>query len=111
MIYREIKLKSEDINSIITEILYEIASARVDSVELLGLKISNSDNKLRSKLAEGIIRYLKGIKRQGQIQFFATEDSFVKSTTEAIFLLNKYPELFSSLPAFDDEASILYIKL
>ena len=96
---------------LLTEILFEIATAHADGVELIRIEISEGsavDN--RPKVFSSIIRRLKQMKQRGQIQFFATPDSFLRSSTEAVFLLNKYPVYFDGISKGEIEKYI-YIKI
>lgn len=111
MYYREIKLRSNELDSALTEITYELAAARVDSVELVRINLTCDEIKATQKLFDGIIRHLKGIKRSGKIQFFATEQSFADGSTEAVFLANKYPELLTSSPSLSNDIKFIYIKI
>lgn len=97
MICREINIKSLDADSALTELMFEIATARVDEVELLRFNIpfiSDEKNNLSSqKVFEKMQKQLRSLKQTGQIQFFATPSDFQKNATEAVFLINKYPEV------------------
>ncbi len=112
MIYKEISLNSELKDSIDTEIMYEIASARADGVELIKLNISNESSDLSnaSKNLSTVIRRLKAMKQGGQIQFYAGKTDFTVMSTPAHFLLNKYPEYIWKTGR-EDDCEYLYIKL
>ena len=94
MIFKEFTLKSHLPEQMSTEIMYEIASARADRVELLRINIAcdNLEDISDKKRFSTLVKLLKDMKKNTKIQFFATEDSFKLSKTEAIFLQNKYPE-------------------
>ena len=113
MSYKEINLRSISPDSAITEIMYEIASARADSIDLIKINsLSNANDEAfdPKKMFSSIIRLLKTMKQNGSIHFFATSDSFDRSTTEAVFLQNKYPDIFSVEPKAED-GEFIYIKL
>lgn len=113
MSYKEINLRSSTTDGANTEIMYEIATARADLIDLIRINlVSNEEDEsidLR-KLFSSVIRLLKNMKQGGSIHFFATEDSFIRGTTEAVFLQNKYPELFFVQPKVEN-GEFVYIKL
>ncbi|MBQ8303156.1 MAG: hypothetical protein IJX97_06440 [Clostridia bacterium] len=114
MNYVEIDIKSIDFASLETEIMYEIATARVDGAELLrfNLPLSSVEKKQLpiKKYLQRTYKILKELKLKGMIQFFATSHEFRYSLTEAVFLINKYPELVSLKISTDDE-SYIFVKL
>lgn len=114
MSYKEINLRANSAEAASTEIMYEIASSRADSVDLIRLNAfydENAEGDIDYKrMLSSIIRLLKVMKQKGSIQFFATSDSFRQSTTEAVFLQNKYPLLFVNPPSVDN-GQFVYIKL
>ena len=103
-------IESENAQGIATEIMFEVASARVSETEILQLLIKKNDEKLASKLRSAAIRVLKEMKSRGAVQFYATRDSFEKSTTEAKFLVNKYPEISYDAPE-NAEAGYIFVKI
>ena len=113
MSYKEITLKSQNPSAAFTEIMFEIATARVDSVDLLRINIfeeNDIDDSLEQKrFISIIIKYVKSLKQNGVFQFYATADSFRQLTTEAVFLQNKYPEIFSVDKNL--EGVFIYIKI
>ena len=114
MNYVEIDIKSIDFSSLETEIMYEIATAKVDGAELLRLnlplsRVEESELPIK-KYLQRASKILKELKQKGKIQFLATSHEFKYSLTEAVFLINKYPELFISQDSAEDE-SYIYIKL
>ena len=111
---KEILLKSSTKEALETEIMYEIATAKVDKAELVkvDMELEHSEKHIaeNAKLISYLIRTLKSMKSDGRIQFFATEDSFAKQTTEAVFLINKYPQYFEIGRLGNGEKSI-YVKI
>ena len=105
--YNIIDLKSENIESMTTEIMFEVAGARADGNELIRLNINNDE----AKLYDGAIKLLKNMKQKGLIQFFATEKSFSNGSTEASFLINKYQDSISISDNEGREASYIYVKI
>ena len=111
---KEIVLKSSTKEGLETEIKYEIATAKVDGVELVKFDIELHDAENyhveSTKLKSSLIRTLKNMKADGRIQFFATDENFAKQTTEAVFLINKYPAYFERIESGSSKKSI-YIKI
>ena len=110
MYYKELTLKASMPEHIQTEIMYEIAAARVDKKELLRINLKNEDQAL-AKNYQMLLRILKKMKAEGRIQFFATEESFANHETEAVFLLNKYPERFALAEHSSLEFNFIYIRI
>lgn len=112
MSYKILELRSKTAAALTTEIMYEVASARVAGAVLLRLNIKkDGDEKLCRRLLSAVKRTLKNMKEQGRIQFYALPDNFSAFATEAKFLVNKFPELFESLPEETEEESFAYVKL
>jgi len=110
--YRELFVKSETAPSIKNELLFEIASERVSGSELIRFIIYNNGDDLSfSKRINAINKNLRSFKSRGLIQFFANAESFEKNTTEAKYLINKYPALFENIPKTEDNSFFIYVKL
>ena len=105
--YKIIDLKAENIDSMTTEIMFEVAGARADGNELIRLNINNDE----TKMYDGAIKLLKNMKQKGLIQFFATEKSFSNGSTEASFLMNKYQDSISLGDNKGGEVSYIYVKI
>ena len=106
---KNIQIKSVEGDTALTEIMFEIASARAEKIELLRLNL-NERAEGYSKLLSFVIRKLKYMKQKGQIQFFALADSFERNSTEAVFLLNKYPEYFENIQV-NEPKGYIYVKI
>ena len=78
---------------LMTELRFDIASARASGCELVRLELVAEDAKKRSRLSTSVIVRLRALKKEGVVQFFATERDFKDDSTEAVYLLNKYPEI------------------
>jgi len=113
MILKEIDLRSCVKENAETEIMYEVASARADDIELIriNLKSSAEQESGLNKLLAVLIRLLKNMKQNGQIQFYAVPESFSKMSTEAVFLINKYPVIFKNIPTSEENGQFIFIKL
>lgn len=105
-----VKLKSSAPADIKTEILYEIASARVSGIGLIKINFEDCAE-AQEKVIAAATRILKSAKSNALIQFFATRASFDLGNTEAQFLINKYPKLFVDVREQDSEEEYIYIKI
>ena len=112
MRYKEITLVSDGKDSIETEVMYEIAAARADNIELIKLIIPTEakEQQAMNKNAATVIRRLKIMKQGGYIQFYAGKNDFAVMSTPAHFLINKYSEHFADIDS-DETFDYLYIKL
>lgn len=114
MIFKEKDLRSVSRENAKTEIMFEIASARADNVELIRINIADSKDGQRSdlkRLEASVVQLLKAMKQRGQIQLFALPECFIKMNTEAVYLINKYPAIFKNIPSEEECESYIYIKL
>ncbi len=114
MSYKEINLRATTAESACTEIMYEVATLRADGVQLIRLNINidgNSDDIDGKKLFSAVVKLLRDMKWGRRIQFFATRDSFKLGKTEAVFLQNKYPDIFDGLTSHNEGSEYVYIKL
>ena len=97
--------------SVETEILFNIASTRAIGSKLLRLDFVNMTKKsLFNHQKKIMLSLLREMKREGRIQFFATEETFEKMKLEAQFLYNKY-ESFIDLSKDSDETVFVYVLL
>jgi len=77
-----------------TEILFRIAEAKAKSIQLIEFELLSD----KPKFISDIIRVLKAAKKKNKIQLYASIDDFVLQTTEAKYLLNKYPNILNDMP-------------
>ena len=113
--YKEIKLNGKEQDSLLTELLFEIAVARADGVQLVRFNLAPADEQIEEKqikrTVDKLIKQLKKMKSEGRIQFYATESDFLDSTTKANFLVNKYPSVFASQPEKVCEMPFVYVRI
>ena len=86
-------LEHMDLEHLMTELRFNVAAARAEKVELVMLELATEDERSRRRRYTSVLFRLRQLKRDGVIQFFASESDFADLTTEADYLLNKYPEL------------------
>ena len=103
--FKIITLKGDNTPNINTELYFELASARAEKCEIVAIKLDDYAEKTDAL----VIAALKKMKAGATIQFFASPESFVLANTEAVFLLNKYPDVFSSIG--DSCYQYIYVKL
>ena len=90
--------------------MYEVASAHAAGVELLRINIKKDDAAGYKRATTALLKCLRSLKSSGMIQFFATAESFNTGSTEAQFLINKYPEQFELTPIESDECGFVYVR-
>ncbi len=92
-----------------TEVKFNIATARVDGAELLRFAMPRTaDSREDGKIIATLTKLLKGIARNGDIQFFALNPEIESSSLEGAFLLNKYNDFI--LPD-NDSYTYVYVKM
>lgn len=93
MPFRSFKLSGRSKRDYNTELRYDIASCKVDGVQLVGLFIDKEDNDAEnSRLCGCVVKILSSMKKNGDIQFFLKPDAFNESTREVDYVMNKYSE-------------------
>ena len=110
MIYKVVNFEGETPNDLKTELMFELASARAEKCELVKLNVAHSDLTAKKNVS-AVLKVLKGMKASGRIQFFATNESFETHSTEAVFLMNKYPDIFTNIPVNAENTTCFYVKL
>ena len=112
MSYKNLSLRSKIPESATTEVMYEIAACRADKIDLLRIDIPLNEGEgiETKKIMSTVIKVLKNMKAGKGIHFFATRQNFESFSTEASFLQNKYPEIFSSIEN-KENFEYIYIKL
>ncbi len=94
MNYNTFVLKNPIENTLATEIMFNVASERANRKELLFLSVfSELTERDRSRLILNAAKLLRRMKKQGKIQLFVTPEDYSKSTTEAKYMQNKYPDI------------------
>lgn len=99
-------------DKLMTELRFCIASARASGFELIRLGFLETEGASDdAKLEAAVFKKLRALKKEGVIQFFASSESFSKHTTEAIYLLNKYPELAADEALSDSQKRAVFVRL
>ena len=104
----EIKGKNSD--QITTEIIFFVTSAKTLEYDLIKLNLKLIENRELDEKRKALSdKILKSIKRRGMIQLYISAADFESTSTEAIYLGNKYPDLKLSLK--DDGEYSFILKL
>ena len=109
MEFRRISLDATEREGFVNGLKFEIASARCEKIRLLRVDIKEigEENELR-RFYSYVTKTLREMKRKRTIQLFAFPESFEKRSTEAVFLLNKFPE---SIDLSRENENFLYIVI
>ena len=92
-----------------TEMRFLLASAKIDGEELVRLSIPYSvDERENSRINGCVIKVLRTLKKEGTIQFYVNNESFLANSTEASFLINKYGEYICEA---NRNSESIYVKL
>lgn len=115
MSIKTVELKGRDAQSSRTEMLFEIASAKAEGIGLIRFNISSlsgeSEKSSLKRIISALTKELKQMKTKGKLQLYATPASFENGTTEAVFLLNKYPCISDNTEVSSEYESYIYVKI
>ncbi len=105
------EIEYEKLRDMTTEVFYKIASARANNCSVVRLDISKKDSEQTStRCLNFLARILRGMKKRSAIQFFVTKEGFARSSTEAQFILNVFPEVKDAIPDAESEQYI-FVKI
>ncbi len=111
MDFKRMGLASSDAEDFITALKFEVATARCERVQILRVDLCESaGDEEAGKFFAYVSKVLRSMKQKGIIQFFASPESFRRHSTEAVFLLNKYPEYVDE-GSLGEKENYLFIKL
>ena len=85
------KLTEEDYSKLLTEISFNISSARALGKEIL--IINAFDDKFNAITSSRIIRILRLLKKNNFVNLFVSKKEYENESATAEYLKNKYPEL------------------
>ena len=91
------------------EMIYSVASERQNKVDLIRFDVPRLESGAKNKAHESAVKAAKLLKRLGNIQLYATEESFALFNTEAKYLLNKYPDIEERRP--DGQIDYIFVKI
>lgn len=105
----EFLIKGTTRSELDTEVKFNIATARVDGAEMVRFAVPRApEGGDDDRSIVVLTKLLKGITRNGDIQFFAFSSDIEASTLEGVFLLNKYNDFI--LPD-SSEYTYIYVKM
>lgn len=110
MLYQIYNVTAEKKVNIETEILFAIAEARTNKVDLIRVDLGIATDATVSHRATVGKRYLRAMKKAGKIQAFVHSDELSENTTDCIYILNKYPTLTKDAANTEDR-SFFIVKL
>ncbi len=94
-----------------TEIFFKVASARASGFSVVRFDIKKCDDEQAELRAlKFLARILRGMKKRGAVQFFVMKDGFLRSSTEAQYILNVYPEVADAIPE-DEGTKYIFVKI
>ena len=93
MEYRRFDIQGNDADTLYTEILYALAVARTEGESLVRLVITPEEDTDAGKLSLAAARHLRRLKKEKKIGVFVLSAELSSDSTEAAYLLNKYPSL------------------
>lgn len=102
------EITGKNADQITTEIIFFLTSAKTLGYDLIKLNMKSIENRelneKRKALSEKI---LKSVKRRGMIQLFISSVDFENTSTESIYLCNKYPDLKLTMQGDGEDSFIL----
>ena len=105
--FKYINIQQDDRTIMETEIRFQIATATVESVELMALAFNSNDDIQIKKCCGQIKRILGQLKKEGRIRFFMENCNINNGSTESEFLKNKYAQHLVT----NDKDTVFFIKL
>lgn len=106
-----IEIEYDRLRDMTTEVFFKVASARASGISVVRFDIKEKGNEgLENKALNFLMKILKGMRRRSAIQFFVTKDGFLKSSTEAQYVLNVFPEVGDDIPQ-DEGAKFVFVRL
>ncbi len=104
--FKSYRLTGEYTQALDTEIRYTIAAAKVDGCELVQLTyISDRSDIDIKRVFSCVIKILRVMKKNGEVQFYQSGEDISSGSTEATYLLNKYGSYVSNVN------NCVYVKL
>lgn len=111
MEYRRFDIHGTDAATLYTEILYALAVAKTEGNFLVRLVIFPEEGVSGEKLAIATERHIRRLKREKRIDVYVYVSALTSESTEAAYLLNKYPALEGEQGVTPSSAADIYVKL
>ena len=111
-VYKRLELSAEESVKVATEVMFEVATARAEGVELMRFSLkAKEDARIVSRLSRAAKKVLKDMKGRGAIQFFAFPESMENKSMEYEFIVNKYSGLLDLSADGVEGEEYFYVKL
>lgn len=105
-----LEIEYEHLRDMTTEVFFKVASARASGFSVIRFDITNPNETVKIKSVNFLTRILRGMKKRGAVQFFVTEDGFSRSSTEAQYLFNVFPEVEAALDV-PPERKFVFVRI
>lgn len=104
------EITGKNADHITTEIMFFITSAKTLGYDIIKLNVKSIESKeLNEKRKTVSDKILKSLKKKGMIQLYISASDFESTSTEYVYLVNKYPDLKLSLQS--DEKTSFILKM
>lgn len=100
------EIEYERLRDMTTEVFFKVASARASGFSVIRFDIKNQNEAVKIKTVNFLTRILRGMKKRSAVQFFVTEEGFARSSTEAQYLLNVFPEVEAALDVPSEQKTV-----
>ncbi len=103
-------IEYEKLKDMTTEVLFKVANARAADMSVIRFDIKSAEQQKTGRICGFLSRILRSMKKRGAIQFFVTKDGLARSTTEAQYILNVFPEVSASIPT-DADCEFVFVRI
>ena len=110
MEYRRFDIQGNDADTLYTEILYAVAVAKTEGKELIRLVIRPKEDADPEKVSVAAQKHLRRLKREKKIDVCVRTADLLSESTEAAYLLNKYP-LLEKEDVAEEACADVFLKL
>ena len=110
MIYYKVELRERNYSALLTEIIFNVASMKAVSAELVRFDIKKPQDKNDSKAYPAAMRIMKYAKKRGIIQIYVNDEILSKNTTEALYIKNLYGDFIDG-EIRPDGYDFIYVRI
>ena len=112
MVFQKFVIEYDKFSEIDTVVRFDVAVARSGGAEIVKFEIEGkNDAQILSRRLCALLKTLRNMKKNGFIQFFATEENFSSMSMEATFMYNKYSEYICVDKIAKENCTFVYVKL
>ena len=90
MIYYKVQLRERNYSALLTEIIFNVATAKAEAAELVRFDIGKPTDKNDTKAYPAALRIMKYAKKRGIIQIYLNDEMLKSNSTEALYIKNLY---------------------